>query len=770
VRLQLKVCSARGLRHEKTVNTFVQCGKEKTPTNKCQAGQVSVYWNTTFQLNVAQNEPLCLHIRHKEFFLGSTADIGFVELNLPKESDQIHDLWVPILHPETKLPGFGELHCVLGYKRRKRSNVNPGKNTTSSSLKKPIAQVVSTLKATAKIINLPSGTASGGQNVQLLDASQSSLSAQSTASGRNSMGDDKTSKDEASVSTGNRDSHKVSHFEGAAAAAAVNEVLSDLEQVKTTLEVHGRSSGPKSPETLAELRVAKEQVHQIEAQIEATPLLSKEWRKNLQTIVEEYDAELMKLLSVSAWTSVRESVALKEKAVHKATKKAFALNSLDLFDDLIDKGFALQVMKHGTGESKVYQGDTVVLEYTASIWDAVNMQAISYATSEESGALRFVVGSDDVPKGLDLALRSCSNGCEFTLCLTPDMAYGETGTDVVPPNTHVLYEATLVSVIAEPSCANTQDRFADEDDFLRFRERNKRRSIRFPARDKALSLADSDPEPSRVISLVPPPLPPRRPKKSKSTLSSLSPDEALATSEPPASKHPEDSRQTSAESIASDTKSSTQPPTRELPVDPSNSSNEETPASPVSSGAGKEEEGVPFLSALQQELASSLKARRDATPMPSLTPTSSSTSTFTPVSTPTLPPTPAQTTLAEASGCQDGLDATITSPLSSKSDPDLQITQGEAWKTTATTSSFSSANSTDQDKEALAKNIQSVEDLLKNAGLLSFLKPLQDIGVESLSDMTFIRQSDLTDMKMKVVHIRKLTSLLDLLGISNSLA
>ena len=132
---------------------------------------------------------------------------------------------------------------------------------------------------------------------------------------------------------------------------------------------------------------------------------------------------------------------------HEQITKDHILDTCELFDDLMDNGFALSITQEGSGQDQAATGVEVSLEYLVSVWDASSSIAISYASSKDDDQpLTFIVGNDEVPSGLDKAVVGLTVGTKGTVTITPEQAYGEAGTDDVPPNTHILYEFEVVGV------------------------------------------------------------------------------------------------------------------------------------------------------------------------------------------------------------------------------------------------------------------------------------------------------------------------------------
>lgn len=125
-----------------------------------------------------------------------------------------------------------------------------------------------------------------------------------------------------------------------------------------------------------------------------------------------------------------------------ATGEPFSLTSLDAFDELMGRGFALDVTKPGEGEV-VAAGARVKLQFKAKTWDGA--ATVVHVFSE--GTCAFTLGrGDNLPSGLMRAVALLSVGSAATLTCAPHEAYGEAGNPpFVKPNSHVVFELNLLS-------------------------------------------------------------------------------------------------------------------------------------------------------------------------------------------------------------------------------------------------------------------------------------------------------------------------------------
>ncbi|GBG23959.1 Peptidyl-prolyl cis-trans isomerase [Hondaea fermentalgiana] len=566
-RLQLKVCSARNLSNDRSIYPFVQVVsglyKEKTPHRKCTMDQKTVYWNQKFVVDeVAAGGSLRLEIKNKESFLAPPTLMGVVTLQVPETPNQLEDVWIPILEPKTMEATSAELHCVFQFEARNANfaaPLSPSRFTMGATASNGFDSAMRTATP-----------ASGPTRSSTITSTTTTPAAAVAAATAMRPGADVTraralTSSAVDAKQGSKSARPLSGFDGHAAALTINELMDSLEKVKRIIETHsGAGMGgngaavvvqSSDPERLELLRSARDELDNVQTQIETESTISKEWRAKLVDLASAYGADLAVLLSAEAWDDVdrrRSRVVPKagaapgsggpqegtsdSKAIFQETTKTFALESLDLFDSLLDKGYAVEVIESGNANSApIVPGDKVSLDYTVYIWDSVHMLAVSYADSATSGALDFVVGDEEQPMGLSLGVESLHEGARFSVCISPALAYGENGTTNVPPNTHVLYEATVLNVQPHAGAAPPEEYVkaceaatAVEDSHTNSdpnsRLKTNRLSIRYPARQNRVSLAQpaegGDPLPRSAS--TEPPLKPSMSTSSESTAATTS--------------------------------------------------------------------------------------------------------------------------------------------------------------------------------------------------------------------------------------------------------
>lgn len=519
-------------------------------------------------------------------------NIGTVNLILPRDPDELLDVWLPVLQGTSKQPIGGELHCVLQFEPSSRSGV------IISKTKPTINTLSPTNSNSVNVSNLSSPSTTTGNTGKLKNSIGSSsisaihhtISAPPPLLTKSSINSTSSNSSHTPITTvgGSRMMKRVSSdFDGHAAALTINELMTGLENVKQVIEAQNdtkivspnSSSGggsilvqSQTPERLGILRSARTELEEIRDQISKEETLSEEWRNKLVELSQAYMNDLTILMSTKAWENVNH-----QRASHRisqaggagpitnqlqnslnrqhieVTKEYYTMDNLELFDQLLDHGYAMQVTKPGDLdiENKIVTGSEIKLDYTAFIWDSANTLAVSFESSNDNNkSMEMQIGNEEYPAGLSLGLEGLCAGTEFLLCISPALAFGEDGTDKVPPNTHVLYEGKIISIKSPSPTLKRFESTLDPDNLIR----NSRASMRFPARTNRVSVSinngGDDKKSSQSLSLeklaqtfaeqnnistekkntvyAPPPLPPR--SDYSRTLSKEPSAEAISTS------------------------------------------------------------------------------------------------------------------------------------------------------------------------------------------------------------------------------------------------
>ena len=103
----------------------------------------------------------------------------------------------------------------------------------------------------------------------------------------------------------------------------------------------------------------------------------------------------------------------------------------------------------GTG-AQPKPGDIVTVHYTGMLEDGT-----IFDSSIESGQpFTFVLGQGQVIPGWDQGIALMHEGGKATLVIPPELAYGTTGRDQIPPDATLTFEVELVEVLAAPEPAD----------------------------------------------------------------------------------------------------------------------------------------------------------------------------------------------------------------------------------------------------------------------------------------------------------------------------
>jgi hypothetical protein len=133
---------------------------------------------------------------------------------------------------------------------------------------------------------------------------------------------------------------------------------------------------------------------------------------------------------------------------------SFSLRSLSAFDDLVNKGYAIEVKDKGktNGGAVGSFGSLVEIQCQAMIWDGASTFTKSFA----NGVVKFIVGKHPIVPALQAVAQILGVGQTATVTCSPAMAYGQAGNPpYVPPNSYVVFEVTITNV-STPSDPNME--------------------------------------------------------------------------------------------------------------------------------------------------------------------------------------------------------------------------------------------------------------------------------------------------------------------------
>jgi FK506-binding protein 1 len=131
----------------------------------------------------------------------------------------------------------------------------------------------------------------------------------------------------------------------------------------------------------------------------------------------------------------------------------FTIATLPAFDDMIDKGVAVENMSGGGSGPYPKPGDRVELHFRAHIWDNQTQAILEFLSSDDKGEgpLEFVVNDDStVCQGLHVAIQKFPVGASGRIIIAPKMGYGVAGSPpVIPPLAHLIYDVNLINIAAD---------------------------------------------------------------------------------------------------------------------------------------------------------------------------------------------------------------------------------------------------------------------------------------------------------------------------------
>jgi len=128
----------------------------------------------------------------------------------------------------------------------------------------------------------------------------------------------------------------------------------------------------------------------------------------------------------------------------------FTVSSVVAFDDMIDKGVAIENLSGGNGGPHPQPGDRIELQFRAHIWDGQLQAILEFLSSDDKGEgpLEFVVEDDaTVCQGLHVAIQKFNLGASGRIIIAPKLGYGVAGSPpVIPPLAHLVYDVTLLNI------------------------------------------------------------------------------------------------------------------------------------------------------------------------------------------------------------------------------------------------------------------------------------------------------------------------------------
>lgn len=106
-----------------------------------------------------------------------------------------------------------------------------------------------------------------------------------------------------------------------------------------------------------------------------------------------------------------------------------------------ESGLQYIIIREGYGDYPE-AGQVVVIHYTGYLSDGTMIDS----SVQRNEPLRFVVGSDQVIRGMDEGLALLRQNSRARLIIPPDLAYGERGVGPVPPDATLIFDIELIYI------------------------------------------------------------------------------------------------------------------------------------------------------------------------------------------------------------------------------------------------------------------------------------------------------------------------------------
>ena len=105
------------------------------------------------------------------------------------------------------------------------------------------------------------------------------------------------------------------------------------------------------------------------------------------------------------------------------------------------QGMKAEVIQQGSGE-KIKNGDRATVHYVGWFEDGTKFNS----SIDINAPFSFTVGEGRVIKGWDLGVEGMREGEKRKLTIPPELAYGERGILMIPPNATLIYEVELLNI------------------------------------------------------------------------------------------------------------------------------------------------------------------------------------------------------------------------------------------------------------------------------------------------------------------------------------
>lgn len=108
---------------------------------------------------------------------------------------------------------------------------------------------------------------------------------------------------------------------------------------------------------------------------------------------------------------------------------------------MTDIKFKITEISHGSGE-EVHSGDFITINYKGWL---ENGQVFD-SSYERGTPFKCRIGVGEVIDGWDMGVIGMKEGGKRKLIIPPQLAYGENGIGIIPPNSTLIFEVELISV------------------------------------------------------------------------------------------------------------------------------------------------------------------------------------------------------------------------------------------------------------------------------------------------------------------------------------
>ena len=106
-----------------------------------------------------------------------------------------------------------------------------------------------------------------------------------------------------------------------------------------------------------------------------------------------------------------------------------------------DAPFSTTDLRVGTGAT-VTNGRNVTLTYTGWLYDSSRPE--NKGTRFDSGQIGFVVGTNQVVRGLDMGVVGMRVGGQRRIVVSSELGYGSAGRGPVPPNSAMVFDVEII--------------------------------------------------------------------------------------------------------------------------------------------------------------------------------------------------------------------------------------------------------------------------------------------------------------------------------------